>query len=284
MHDHLVFGACSEEAKNFLVETCEMDGEQRAVVLNLIRKLEKENARLKEARETSSGKIETCKLFLKSFREYRKKLQEQNHELKLQNNALLAEARRTSKDEEAIKNQALEEYEKEVEKALDILVNYDYAIEEESKNQINENIPQSVNDKTYKGVNSTKSLVMEGLPGEIQQQIDKLSEFDREINNIFCKKIAEVENENKLLTEVNRKREVDLKILKSFLEKAQADVNNCIETNKKLKIEYKDLLAELRRIKTNNDDSNLLEEIPRKKCRRENETSNSIKILGKSSF
>ena len=204
--------------------------------------------------------------------------------MKLQNNALLAEARRTSKDEEAIKNQALEEYEEEVEKALDILVNYDYGIEEESKNQINENIPQSVNDKTYKGVNSTKSLVMEGLPGEIQQQIDKLSEFDREINNIFCKKIAEVENENKLLTEVNRKREVDLKILKSFLEKAQADVNNCIETNKKLKIEYKDLLAELRRIKTNNDDSNLLEEIPRKKCRRENETSNSIKILGKSSF
>ena len=69
-------------------------------MLQIIKQLDKENTSLRETKKSNHENIQTCKEFLKSFQTERKKLQQKNKQLELENNSLLDELRKLNNNEQ----------------------------------------------------------------------------------------------------------------------------------------------------------------------------------------
>ena len=89
--DELACNDCSIETKNLLEEIYNNDKEKRKTMLKIVKKLDKENASLKETNNTNQENYNTCKTFLKTFQNVNKDLQEKIQKLKFRNTMLLAE-------------------------------------------------------------------------------------------------------------------------------------------------------------------------------------------------
>ena len=89
--DELACNDCSIETKTILEEIYDYAKEKRITMLNIIKKLDKENASRKEINKTYQENYNTCKTFLKIFQKYEKDWQEKIQKLNLKNKTLNAE-------------------------------------------------------------------------------------------------------------------------------------------------------------------------------------------------
>ena len=105
-----------------------------------------------------------------------------------------------------------------------------------------------------------------GFSEKIKQQLDKISYYDNKINDLLLEKSNELVKENKVLTEINKRCQIELKSLKISLRNAQKSANHEKVNYKMLKLENKKLL-----LKSN--DVGHSEELPRKKRKLLNENN-----------
>ena len=69
-------------------------------MLNLIKKIDKENTSLKKTNKSNQEHLQTCKLFLKSFEKERKDCEVKSKKLEIENNTLLAELKQLNYNEQ----------------------------------------------------------------------------------------------------------------------------------------------------------------------------------------
>ena len=98
--DELGYSDCSLETNNFLATVFDYQKEKRIIMLNIIKKLDRENTSLKETNKSNQANLQTCKVFLKSFQKDKDEWQEKSKLLELKHNTLLAELRKINNDEE----------------------------------------------------------------------------------------------------------------------------------------------------------------------------------------
>ena len=87
--DELVYSYCSIETENFLETMFDYDKEKRIIMLNIVKKLNKENTYLKETKKISQKNLKTCRLFLKGFQTDINEWKEKSQKLQLKNNILV---------------------------------------------------------------------------------------------------------------------------------------------------------------------------------------------------
>ena len=97
--DELACNDCSVETKILLEVIYDYDKEKRKTMLKILKKLDKENASLKEKNKTERENYSTCKTFLKIFQKDKTDLQEKNQNLKLKNINVHAEIGKQNNDE-----------------------------------------------------------------------------------------------------------------------------------------------------------------------------------------
>ena len=91
VYDELVYNGISNETKHFLEEIYSHEKEKRITLLNIIKRLDKENTNLKEINKTNQDNLKTCKLFIKGFEKDKRDWQERNQALQTENSTLIAE-------------------------------------------------------------------------------------------------------------------------------------------------------------------------------------------------
>ena len=297
--DELVYSDCSIETANFLEEVYMYEKEKRMSMLNIVKKLDKENTSLRKTNKTNQAILKTSKLFFKEFQTDNKKWQENIQKLKLENITLLAEIKNLNNDKEVVNNLSEEskvEFEKKIEKnnrngsflktlagtCLQIFsylnkktLHLGFNRDEGNHNDYKDNILQTLDDNLISF--SNKKRVYKGISDEVQKQLKEFDENDNKINGLLLKKINELEHENKLLMKTSKSSQTDLKSIETRLRSAQIDTKNLKESYKMLQEENKDLLAKLENTKEMVEDieANLPKELHRmkRKIRDENCTN-----------
>ena len=94
VYDELVYNGSSNETETFLEEIDDCKKEKRAIMLNIIKRLDKENAHLKETNKSNQKNIETCKVFIKSFQKDNKDWETNCRRLQSENINLIAEIKK----------------------------------------------------------------------------------------------------------------------------------------------------------------------------------------------
>ena len=98
--DDLVYSDCSVETNNFLAKVFDYQKEKRIIMLDIVKKLDKENTSLQETNKSNHENLKTCELFLKSFQKDKKEWQEKSKQIELRNNTLLVEIRKINNNKE----------------------------------------------------------------------------------------------------------------------------------------------------------------------------------------
>ena len=98
VYDELNYSSCSNETTEFLSEFFNNEREIKIILLKVIKKLDKDNTSLKEAKKKYEDNLKTAKVFLNSFKKHCKDLQEKTKSLKLKNSNLLAEVLKMNDD------------------------------------------------------------------------------------------------------------------------------------------------------------------------------------------
>ena len=132
--DDLVYSDCSVETNNFLAKVFDFQKDKRIIMLNIIKKLDKENTSLKKTNKSNQEHLQTCKLFLRSFEKERKDCEVKSKKIELENNTLLAELRKLNDNEE------------EGNVSEDSQLEHGNNIEKSSSNDSDSNMESSVNE------------------------------------------------------------------------------------------------------------------------------------------
>ena len=93
-YDELSYNSCTSETKEFLEDIFDNQREQKTKMIEIIKKLDKDNASLKETNRSYKENLKTSKVFLSSFEKEVKNFLDKNKELELRNNDLTDEKRK----------------------------------------------------------------------------------------------------------------------------------------------------------------------------------------------
>ena len=102
VYNELSYSSFSNEAKDILEEIIDYQKEKKIIMIDLIKKLDKENTSLIETNKSYQENFKTANVFLKSFEKENEDLQEKSEELKLSNNTLLAVIKNFCNDKENV--------------------------------------------------------------------------------------------------------------------------------------------------------------------------------------
>ena len=124
---------------------------------------------------------------------------------------------------------------------------------------------------------SPAKYVNKGFSGKIRQQLEQISDYDNKIKDLLLKKTTEFIKKNKVLMEINKRSQIELKILKSSMRSAQKSVEHEKVKYNTLQLENKDLSLNLQYINEviKRNDFDHSEELPRKKRKLLKENNNS---------
>ena len=89
--DELAYSDCTIETKMFLEQMYDNERQKRETVLKTLKKLDKENASLKETNKTNQENYNTSTMFLKTFQKDIKDWEDKSRKLTLRNKTLNAE-------------------------------------------------------------------------------------------------------------------------------------------------------------------------------------------------
>ena len=99
---------CSNDTLSFFDKVVEYEADKRITMVKIIKKLDKENTRLKETYKTNCKGYSLCKVFLRGFQKEIKNLNEKISKLNLTKGGLKRKRRLLNEKEETIEEQKLE--------------------------------------------------------------------------------------------------------------------------------------------------------------------------------
>ena len=240
--DELACDDCSIETRTFLEKIYDFDKEKRITMLQIIKKLDKENRSLKEKSKKIQENYKTCKTFFKSFQKDIKDWQEKSQKLNLKNNTLLAEIYEVN---HVVEFNIVEELNNIQEVIIDEEINNESENshkESDYKSHISETINNNLN------ISSDKNQLYKEFSKETEKQLKEIHDNDNKIYELLLHKVLDFVNENKTLIEKNIFFQKQL----STLKEATKDVQNyseMLKQNYKLIQVKNDLLVVLQRSK-----------------------------------
>ena len=98
--DELVYNSSAHETEAFLEKMYDLEREKRTVMLNIIKKLDKENIASKATNKSFHQDYKACEVFLTIFEKEKSKLQEKCQNLEVENKTILAEIRELNEEKE----------------------------------------------------------------------------------------------------------------------------------------------------------------------------------------
>ena len=126
-------------------------------------------------------------------------------------------------------------------------------------------------------IKSYETFSYKGCSEEIGKQLEKINEYNNKMNKLLLQKIITFENENQMLTNMNKGYQTELKHLETSLRNSKNEVHNIKENYQRLRSENKNLLAKLQSIKELEEHNRVdcLEVLPRKRRKVKNENSHN---------
>ena len=274
--DELVYYDCSKETETFLEEIYDYEKDRRIAMLDIIKKLDKQNTSLKNKNKRNEQNLKISEDFLRGFQTDSKKWQEKIQKLKLENSNFLAKIRELNNDAQIINNLSEDskmESENKVNKiycndSCSITTNLvdkwlqrisfpnkntfhlELNIANRNKRDYKGNILQTLGDNqvsfsNYKLVDKCISNVNV----DVKKQLETFDEYNNKINKLLLNKIVEFENENKVLKEKIKSSHTILNGLETRLKNAQINEKQLKEKYKNIRKENKELLAKLQNSK-----------------------------------
>ena len=92
--DGLFYNSTSNETGSFLQRIYDCDKDKRSTILKIVKRLDKQNSKLKQTYKTNLNNIETCKVFIKSFLNKNKHWEEKSRKLQTENSILKTELKK----------------------------------------------------------------------------------------------------------------------------------------------------------------------------------------------
>ena len=114
MNKELDYSDCSNDTLSFFDKVVEYEANKRMTMVKIIKKLDKENTRLKETYKTNCKGYSLCKVFLRGFKKEIKNFNEKIRKLNLTKGGLKRKRRLLNENEETIEEQKLEVKENEI--------------------------------------------------------------------------------------------------------------------------------------------------------------------------
>ena len=115
LFQELNYSDCSKHTLSFFEKIVEYEADKKITMVKIIKKLDIENTSLKETYKNNFKSYSSCKVFLRGFQKEIKNLPEKINQLKLTNDELIAELRRSiNEKEETIEEEKLEVNENEL--------------------------------------------------------------------------------------------------------------------------------------------------------------------------
>ena len=98
--DGLVYNGTSYETESFLEEIYDCDKDKRRTTLKIIKRLDKENTKLKQTNTTNLKNLEAFKVFIKGFKTENEDYQGKCQKLQTENGILIAELKKLNSSTE----------------------------------------------------------------------------------------------------------------------------------------------------------------------------------------
>ena len=102
LFEELNYSDCSKHTLSFFEKIVEYEADKKIIMVKIIKKLDKENASLKETYKNTCKGYSSCKMFLRGFQKEIKNLHEKINQLKLTKDEFITEIRRLINEKEEV--------------------------------------------------------------------------------------------------------------------------------------------------------------------------------------